>query len=102
MRFKVYPMREKGRALEWRDVKNGQSYIGDLRFHDIRLGEKTYRVATLFSGIKVDAKNVLPDLFDPIIVECSTLAMRLRGHERVSGREGIHAVVQEWHCVEAE
>ena len=57
--------------------------------------------ANAVRGSKPDAKNVLPDLFDPVLVECSTLAFRLRGHERVSGREGIHAVVQEWHCVES-
>jgi hypothetical protein len=102
MKFKVYPMREKGRRLEWRDVKNGPSYVGDLRYQEIRLGDNAHRVATLFTGNKPDAKNILPDLFNPTLTELSTLSFRLRGHERISGREGIHEVVQEWHCTEAD
>jgi hypothetical protein len=102
VRFKVYPMRNRGRAVEWRDIKNGPSFVGDLRFHSIQIGEKVHRVATLFSGNKPDAKNILPDLFDPTVLEISTQTLQVRGYERVNGREGVHAVLQEWLCEESD
>jgi hypothetical protein len=102
VKFKVYPMRRKGREIALRDVKNGPSYVGDLRSHILRLGDQNFNVITLFSGNKALAEHVLPDLYEPVLVGFSTLAFQLRGYERINGREGFHAVIQEWHCVDAE
>jgi hypothetical protein len=102
VQFKVYPMRKKGRRISLRDVKNGPSYVGDLRSHVLRLGDENYNVITLFSGNKAVAEHILPDLFEPVLVGFSTLAFQVRGYERIAGKDGYHAVIQEWHCVESE
>ncbi len=95
-------MRKKGRCLQWRDIKNGPAYVGDLRSHVLRLGDDSFNVITLFSGNKALAEHILPDLFEPVLVGFSTLAIQIRGYERISGKDGYHAVIQEWHCVDAE
>ena len=97
MRFKVYPLRVRGRRLPWREVINGPSFIGDLRTYQIQVSGEWNMVATLASSDPV-ARSQLPDLFEPVQTGFATLAFRLRGFERVDAPGGAYSVVQEWHC----
>lgn len=97
MRFKVYPLRYRGRRLEWREVRNGPAYVGDLLSHSIEFGGVRYRVAAL-SGISSPSAAQLADLYEPVLVGFSALAFRLRGFERVARHESWIGGVQEWHC----
>ena len=40
----------------------------------------------------------IPDLYEPALLAISSLALRLRGYERLEERDGPRAVLQEWHC----
>ena len=96
MRFKVYPLRYRGRRLVWREVINGPAYIGDLRTHEMTAGDERFTVATLFPDDPA-SEGRLPPLYEPVFTGSAPRAMRLRGYERIeSGRE-TYAVVQEWH-----
>jgi len=97
MRFKVYPLRYRGRRLAWREVINGPSYIGDLRTHEVTAGDERFTVATLFPDDPA-SQDRLPPLYEPVFAGIAPLAMRLRGFERIERGRDSFAVVQEWHC----
>jgi hypothetical protein len=42
--------------------------------------------------------SAVPDLYEPTLLGFSTLALRLRGYERLDEPGGARAVLQEWHC----
>ena len=100
MRFKVYPLRYRGRRLAWREVINGPNYVGDLITHEITAGEERFLVASLLPADPAsDAR--LPPLYQPTLSGVATLALRLRGFERIErGRESF-STLQEWHCEKA-
>lgn len=100
MLFKVYLMRRGGRRLSWRDVLNGRAYVGDLRTTVEKKGEAIYMQAQLI-GQGALADSQLPPLYQPVLIGVASMAMQLRGFERVKEAEGFYAVVQEWHCVGA-
>ena len=97
MRFKVYPLRYSGRRLARREVIDGPSYVGDLVTHEVTAGEERFLVASLLPADPASDVR-LPPLYQPTLSGVATLAIRLRGFERIErGREAF-AVVQEWHC----
>ena len=97
MRFKVFPLRYRGRRLAWREVINGPSYVGDLVTHEVAAGDERFVVASLLPEDPASEVRLAP-LYQPVLSGVATLAIRIRGFERVErGRETI-AVVQEWHC----
>jgi hypothetical protein len=98
MRFKVYLLRARGRRLPWREVMNGPTYVGDLRSHNVEHSGERYNVLTLFQTDAPTAGSVVPDLFEPVLLGFSPLALRVRGYERIECATGYVGVVQEWHC----
>jgi len=97
MRFKVYPLRYRGRRLAWREIVNGPSYVGDLHTYEIIAGNERHKVATLRPEDPA-AGALLPDLYEPALLGVAPLAMRLRGIERLVRGNHTYAVIQEWHC----
>lgn len=97
MRFKVYPLRYRGRRLAWRDVINGPSYVGDLRTHEMTAGDERFLVASLFPDDPA-SDDRLPPLYEPVLTGMAPLAMWLRGFERIDRGRECFATVQEWHC----
>jgi hypothetical protein len=97
MRFKVYPLRYRGRRLAWREVVNGPCYIGDLQTYEVQAGDERLTVATLRANDPV-ATTPLPPLYQPVLLGFSPLALRLRGIERIKRGRDTYAVIQEWHC----
>jgi len=97
MRFKVYPLRYRGRRLAWRPVVNGTRYVGDLNTYEIVAGEERHKVATLRPEDPA-AGPLLPDLYEPVLLSVAPRAIRLRGIERVTRGNETYAVIQEWHC----
>src|ERR1044071_542533 len=97
MRFKVYPLRYRGRRLTWREVINGPSYLGDLVTHEVSAGEERFLVASLLPEDPASEVRLAP-LYEPVLSGVATLALRLRGFERIERARQAFAVVQEWHC----
>jgi len=50
MQVRVYPMRQRGRRLPWREIENGPSFVGALISYTTKHGESTYSVLALQSG----------------------------------------------------
>ena len=97
MKVRVYPMRQRGRRLPWRDIENGPSFVGTLLSYRIKHGEQDFEAVTLKSGDPVQ-ENPLQDLYEPMLVGFATNAFVLRGYERLDTSEGAVGVVQEWQC----
>lgn len=95
MRFKVFPLRLKGRRIPWREVQNGPSYAGDLITHSLEVNGEWFMVATLRNPVSPATEALLPELHEPVLVWVTPLAMRLRVSERCEGREGVYSIVQE-------
>jgi hypothetical protein len=97
MIFKVYLMRRGGRKLSWQDTINGQAYVGDLSLGSVSTSKSVYKVAELISPGGI-ATQLLPTLYEPVLIGIAPLAMQLRGFERMKEPEGYYSVIQEWHC----
>ena len=100
MRFKVYLLRRRGRRRPWRDVKNGRTYTGALVSHTEPHNGAQYNVLQLQPSDPMSADRP-PKLYEPVLLGFAPLAFRLRGFERVDGRDGGYGVVQEWHVESA-
>ena len=62
MRWRVYPLRRRGRRLPWREVANGPSFEGDLSTYCLSLPSGRYFVATLVAPGDALCKPLLPEL----------------------------------------
>src|SRR5437879_7492451 len=91
MQFRVYPMRQRGRRLPWREIENGPSYVGTLQSYRIKHGEQDYNAVGLSAGTPAEAKP-LPDLYEPTLVLFAQNAFVIRGFERVDTSEGTIGV----------
>ena len=98
MRFRVYRLRRAGRRLDWRDVVNGTPHVGELITHVVATRGRQYSALSLRPIDAPAGEPAIPDLFEPVLLSVSSLALRLRGYERLDEREGTRAVLQEWHC----
>jgi hypothetical protein len=94
MRCRVYPLRRRGRRLPWREVQNSPVFEGELRTHYLSLDNARYFVASLLRPGDALCKPILPELWEPILVNAGDWVLVLRGFEREDGA----AVVQEWRC----
>ncbi|HEX2200356.1 MAG TPA: hypothetical protein VHG88_17280 [Burkholderiales bacterium] len=97
MKFRVYVLRHAGRRLCWRAVHNGPAHVGHLVSHAVDLGGERYTVLSLRPADPVQSPGIA-DLYEPVLVGFSVLALRVRGFERLEGAAGAYSVVQEWHC----
>jgi hypothetical protein len=50
MHFRVYPMRQRGRRLPWREIENGPSYVGALISYTTEHGDGSYSALSLQCG----------------------------------------------------
>lgn len=96
MRFKVYLLRYRGRRRPWREVINGEAFVGDLCTYYVHAREGRFLVAGLISDNKIQGE--LATLYEPVLEGFAPLAFRLRGFERIGSSEGDFACAQEWHC----
>ena len=97
MRFKVYLLRNQGRRLPWRDVRNGPFFVGSLVTHREDRGGERYAVTSVRPSDPMQA-DTMPKLYEAVLLGFSPLAFRLRGFERT---EDGYGVIQEWHIEEA-
>lgn len=98
MRFKGYLMRRRGRRLPWRDAMNGPAFVGDLRTHTIAIMPGSATTSPCSRHPTHRQASPVPDLYEPVMLGFSMLALRLRGFERLGSPGERIAVVQEWHC----
>jgi hypothetical protein len=94
VRCRVYPLRRRGRRLPWRTVENSPAFEGELSTHYLTLKDARYFVAKLIAPGDALCKPILPELWEPILVNAGNWVLVLRGFEREDGA----AVVQEWRC----
>jgi hypothetical protein len=99
MRVRLYLLRRRGRRLPWRKVQNGPRHEGDLRvsWTNCEGADPSYQVLSLRTP---DGKceRVIPDLYEPAIVNIIYGVLILRGFERIGEGEDCLGVVQEWRC----
>ena len=98
MRCRVYPLRRRGRRLPWREVQNGPVFEGELGTHYLSLPGARYFVAKLIAPGDALCKPILPELWEPILVNAGHWVLVLRGFERLGEGGDAVAVVQEWRC----
>lgn len=102
MIFTVKCLRRAGERVPIKDVESLPGFRGDLRMH-IRTypGQEPVRVASLMDvGNAGTGAILLPELFEPVLVDMAPLALRLRGIERLKDGARVVAVVQEWLCLQ--
>jgi hypothetical protein len=90
MRFRVYPLRRRGRRLPRREVSNSPSFEGELSTYYLSLPGGRYFVAKLVSPRDTLCKPLLPELYEPVLTSIGNGLLVLRGFER----EGEAATVQ--------
>ena len=90
-------MRRRGRRLEHRDWINQPVMEGALSMAEMSTKHGYVRYACLLTGGGLP-ERLLPDLYEPVLVNLGNWILVLRGFERCDGREGRISVVQEWHC----
>ena len=95
MRCHVYPLRCRGRRLPWREVQNGPGFEGELRTHYLTLTDARYFVASLVAPGDALCKPLLPELWEPILVNAGNWVLVLRGFERAGDDPDGAATVQE-------
>ena len=98
MLFKVYRLRRAGRRLDWRHVVNEAPHVGQLISHVVTRRGRQYNAVSLRPVASPARASAIPDLYEPSLLGISTLALRLRGYERLDHPDGARAVLQEWHC----
>lgn len=100
VRFKIIPLRRRGRRLSLRDARNASpGYVGRLVTHVEEAGGWEYKVTRLQPDDPLPAGR-MPELWEAVLVGFAPLAFRLRGYERMQGPDGEYSVVQEWHVEE--
>lgn len=93
MPFRVYRMRGQGRRPSRRDAGRDEGYVGTIGMHTQLHGTESVRLATLRGPGPKDG-DILPPLYEPVLVTLTDRGLMLRGFESVDGV----AYVQEWRC----
>lgn len=96
MKFRVIRLRERGRRRD-HPFRNTPGHVGDVEIFATIYGEAAYSIAALIGNRAVN-ENLIPPLYEPVVVSMSALAMMIRGYERIEEPGGHRSVVQEWHC----
>jgi hypothetical protein len=97
VKFKVVCLRNRGRRLPWREVRNGPWHVGQLLSHHVNVKGQRQNVVTLRPADPM-VESPIADLYEPVLIGFSVLAFRIRGFEPAEGPQGPFAVLQEWHC----
>jgi hypothetical protein len=98
MRCRVYPLRRRGKRLPWREVQNSPVFEGELRTHYLSLDNARYFVASLLRPGDALCKPILPELWEPILVNAGNWVLVLRGFERLGDGLDAAAMVHESRC----
>lgn len=92
MRVRVRALRQRGRRVGPYGTM-AQGILGDVTMHAQSSGQGSYTAATLRSGSPKDP-DLLPPLYEPVLVTIGGTGFLLRGFEALEGC----SYVQEWHC----
>ena len=89
MRFRVFRLRHRGRALPRREWQAREPRVGDLRVEQLYDDEllRHLRLARLVDPNRSAGPDALPALYDPVLVAMSPQAFTLMGFERIEGAE---------------
>jgi hypothetical protein len=90
-------MRHQGRRLPWSEIDHGPVFKGELRTVVAHGGGDRPIMASLLSRDGL-AKSMVADLHEPVFAGVGQDVFHLRGIERLTLEDGVHAVVQEWRC----
>jgi hypothetical protein len=75
-------------------VQNGPVFEGELGTHYLSLPGGRYFVAKLVAPGDALCKPILPELWEPILVNAGHWVLVLRGFERLDDSATVH----EWRC----
>jgi hypothetical protein len=96
MLIEVRLMRYQGRRLLWKEIDHGKVFRGNLQTICGHGSDKPIKAHLLaVSGM---ARPLIPDLHEPAFLGVGAETFLLRGVERLELDDGVHAVIQEWHC----
>ncbi len=93
MRARVTVMRKQGRRVGQYGSLAAKAVTGTLGMHSLTGGQNSYTAATLKGSAPKDP-DLLPPLYEPVLVTITSGSVLLRGFESVDGA----SFVQEWHC----
>ena len=94
MRVRVKAMRRQGRRVSENGTLAGERSAGELTLQTVVGGRGAYAVATLKGGSAPKDPDLLPPLYEPVLVAVGGTGFLLRGFESA----GDASYVQEWHC----
>lgn len=94
MRVTVIALRRNGRRLPDSEAMNAGGVVGELQTATVNRGTSFFMVAWLADPDSQVADHLLPDLYEPTMVQIGPAGFVLRGYGKDDGR----AVLQEWHC----
>lgn len=93
MTIRVTALRRQGRRLGHYGTAAPKAVQGTIGLHTQMNGQHSYTAATLKGSAPKDP-DLLPPLYEPVLVTLTNGALLLRGFESVDGA----SFVQEWHC----
>lgn len=96
MIIEVRLMRYQGRRLPWKEIDHGKVFRGNLQTVCFPGSDRPVEAHLL--AVNGVAKRLIPDLHEPAFLGVGAETFQLRGVERLALEDGVHAVIQEWHC----
>jgi hypothetical protein len=93
MRARVTVLRKQGRRVGQYGTLAARAIAGTLGMHSQVGGEQSYTAVTLKGSAPKDP-DLLPPLYEPVLVTITNGSILLRGYESFEGA----SFVQEWHC----
>jgi hypothetical protein len=95
MYFQIVPMRDRGVAKSWEQIRREKPIRGDvnIRHEMCKIMNRTSNIATIRPAMPLDPE-LLPPLLDAFLSGMATNAFTLSGIEEVDGR----LYSQSWYC----
>jgi hypothetical protein len=93
MRVRVFALRQRGRRTGGYGSLAPQGIAGSIGMYTQLHGDRSIAAATL-KGSAPKEPDLLPPLYEPVLVALTNQGLLLRGYESVEGA----AYVQEWRC----
>jgi hypothetical protein len=94
MRVRVKALRRRGKRVSEYGTLAGPAPAGDLTLQSVAGARGAYAVATLKGGSAPKDPDLLPPLYEPVLVAIGGTGFLLRGFESADDA----SFVQEWHC----
>jgi hypothetical protein len=98
VRVIVFRLRQDGRRMAEIRWSNAPVGPGQLEMYRVLHGSESYAVISLTRPGQVKDRQLLPELYEPVLVTIGHNRLLFRGYERSKDDQGARGVVQEWLC----